>query len=139
MSFSLIRKGLVKFWDDSNTLSIPTAYPNADFDNTALDVWCAVYVIPAATSPVTLGSGGEDEHTGIFQISFFVSLDTGDKLILQAIDGIENLYYAGKKTTYSGQEILFTRVERGAGREVDGWFSVDVSIYYYARYTRSTS
>lgn len=139
MSFSLIRKGLVKFWDDANTLNIPTAYTNADFDNTSAEVWCSIYVIPASTSPATLGLGGEDEHTGIFQISLFVPLDTGDKLILQALDGIENLYYAGKKTTYSGQEILFTAVERGAGREVDGWYSVDVSINYYARDTRSTS
>lgn len=139
MSFSGIRKTLVKFWNDSNTLAIPTAYENDKFEPPSDVAWCHLYVIPASTVPATLGLGGEDEHTGIFQITFYVPLNTGDSDLLAALDGIEALYYAGKKTTYLGQEVLFTGVSRSPAREVGGWYAVDVSISYYARDTRSTS
>lgn len=139
MSFSGIRKTLVKFWSDSNTLAIPTAYENDKFEPPVEEAWCSVYVIPADNSPATLGLGGEDEHRGIFQITFYVPLNTGDSVLLDALDGVQALCYAGKKTTYLGQEVLFTGVNRSTAREVGGWYAVDVSISYYARDTRSTS
>lgn len=139
MSFSGIRKTLVKFWDDSNLLAIPTAYENADFTPPVDAAWCSVYVIPTNHFPATLGNGGEDEHIGIFQITGYVPLNTGDSVLLNFLDGIESLYYAGKKATYLGQEVLFTSVSRSTAREVDGWYAVDVDIGYYARDARSTS
>lgn len=53
-AFTDINAALVKAWGD-NGLKYPTAYEGRDFTPTANAKWCALYVLPAATTVAGLG------------------------------------------------------------------------------------
>lgn len=117
---------------------LPTEYENTKFtvpDGCAL--WTSVKQLPTGDDPVTLGSGGENEVTGIFQIDVNVPLDTGEKQLQETLDILRSFFTPGKVLTYNGVTVTVKRFNKSPARQIAGWHRRSASVYYYNRTPRS--
>nr|WP_024308499.1 phage tail terminator-like protein [Pseudomonas sp. P818] len=98
--------------------------------------WAAWFNLPASTDVATLGVGGNDETTGIFQVDLNYPLNDGTANILAAVQKLRDYFVAGRSLVYRGQCVKVERVTRNNLRPVDGWQQISVSIYYIAQTVR---
>lgn len=98
--------------------------------------WAAWFNLPASTDVATLGVGGNDETTGIFQVDLNYPLNDGTANILGAVQKLRDYFVAGRRLVYQGQCVKVERVTRNNLRPVDGWQQINVSIYYIAQTVR---
>lgn len=135
MSLTNIKAALVNAYV-TGAFGLPTAYENRVFDTTPGVPWAAVHVLPAQPDVFTLGSSGRDEHTGILQIDLFYPLNTGDGAILAKADAIRTYFKAGTDFDYNGQTVTIRNSGRSGGRRDEGWYSIIMTIEWYAYTTR---
>ena len=106
MSYSEIQSALTEEWVrvNENVLvnELPTSYQNVAFEIPDGDPWAAVFLLASLSNIGSLGSNGDDEFSGIFQIDLMYPLGEGIFRINEAIDLIRGEYKAGKYLTYSG-------------------------------------
>jgi len=98
--------------------------------------WAAWFNLPASTDVASLGVGGSDETTGIFQVDLNYPLNDGTANILGAVQKLRDYFVAGRRLVYQGQCVKVERVTRNNLRPVDGWQQINVSIYYIAQTVR---
>lgn len=109
-----------------------TAYEGAAFQPTTGAKWAQITRLPAGNDPVTLGVGGQDEHSGVFQIDVNVPEDTGTATLLADADTLRAYFVAGRSFTYQSQSVRVRRADVSPIRRVDGWLRVSVSVTYSA-------
>jgi hypothetical protein len=120
------------------------AWPNLEFNPpqtnpTGFDrpVWAAVHYLPSEATPVTLGSQGKDETTGILQIDANQPRGTGDSQVRALLTALENYFTPGRTLTNGGEDVTVTAVGRTPGRVVDDrHYRVSLSVSWYARVQR---
>lgn len=119
-------------------LGIPTAEEGKDFDGKPGPnlPWAAWFNLPADTEVASLGVGGVDETTGVFQVDLNYPLNGGTKPILTAVQKLRDYFVAGRSLVYQTQCVHIERVTRNNLRPVDGWQQINVSIYYSANTIR---
>ena len=135
MSLSNIRSALVQ----GVQAALPTttvAWENKAFTKPAT-VWASFFLIPSTTEPSTLGAAGLDEHLGIAQVDLNVPLNTGEQAVLALAELVARYFYAGRRLTYDSTEVHVYGVGRNAGRLVDGWFRVSMTITWRAWLARN--
>jgi hypothetical protein len=113
-----------------------TAYEGAAFTPTTGTKWGAVFNLRASADVASLGAGGQDEHTGVFQIDVNVPENTGTASLLADADTLRAYFIAGRYFTYESQSVLVRRCDVSPIRRVDGWLRVSASVTYSARSTR---
>ncbi len=100
-------------------------------------LWLGIYNIRGQSKPVTLGSEGEDNHPGVFQIDVNYPKDRGVGVVLSKVDELGSFFYAGRTITANGQSVMVRSCSLGPGRYVDGYYRTSLSVYYYARTART--
>lgn len=134
--FADIKGAFMTLWETSS-FGLVTAYENKKFTPTEGVPWARVTVLPARPSVVTLGSSGEDEHTGITQIDLFYPLDSGDGEILAMSDAIRTVFKAGTGMSYNGLSVTVLSCGRSGGRLVDGLYNIILEIEWRCRTSRA--
>lgn len=117
----------------ANSLSgVPTGYENEPFEPPSGEKWAQVYFLPNAPSVETLGAEGMDRVDGVVQIDLNYPVQTGGALARTDFETIRAAFPAGARPVHSGQEVTIRSCGRSAGRVVDGWFRVSITIVWYA-------
>lgn len=119
------------FFSDANT-----RWENSTFTPPNATPWAAVSYIPAQPDVATLGDDGEDEVRGIFQIDLNYPVNSGTQASEQKADSIAQLFKAGERFTYSGQQVVIRSCGRSASYVADSWWRTNISVSFYARMNR---
>jgi len=108
------------------------SYENSDFNPKGKSKFIAGYFIPATSETTGKELAAIQERRGIFQISVYVKLDSGqsDTAQLQMIDDILSGFAYGSVEVYNGQTINILESTVNSGSENEAWFKRDVSITY---------
>lgn len=123
----------------SGNFNLPIAYENDSYTPVIDTPWMQLFFDPEMPEVVTLSGTGEDEHRGGLLLNLYYPKGRGVEDINTKADEIRNYFQAGQRFTYDGQEVGITSCGRSGGRTVDGWWSLTVTIEYWARTTRSVT
>ena len=129
-----LRKSLIDL-----DLALPIAWENDNFKPVIDTPWMQVYHDPDAPVVATLSSIGEDEHRGGFNLTLYYPKGRGVAEVNAKADEIMAYYQAGARFAHDGQEVGVLSCGRSGGRTVDGWWSVTVTVDYWARTTRNVT
>lgn len=94
--------------------------------------WAQMLFSLRPPSVATLGSGGQDQATGVLFVNIRTPLDQGTSQGLQAIDAFRAALPAGSRLTFEGQEVTVLSIGAVDGRVVDGFWRTDITIPYRA-------
>tara|TARA_R110000823_G_scaffold274081_1_gene393046 strand:- start:1043 stop:1462 length:420 start_codon:yes stop_codon:yes gene_type:complete len=135
MSYFDTRQALIQRLINTSITGITAAdisYENSDFDPKGKSKFIAGYFIPATSETTGKELAAIQERRGIFQISVYVKLDSGqsDTAQLQMIDDILSGFAYGSVEVYNGQTINILESTVNSGSENEAWFKRDVSINY---------
>ena len=135
MSYFDTRQALIQRLINTSITGITAAdisYENSDFDPKGKSKFIAGYFIPATSETTGKELAAIQERRGIFQISVYVKLDSGqsDTAQLQMIDEILSGFAYGSVEVYNGQTINILESTVNSGSENEAWFKRDVSINY---------
>lgn len=109
-----------------------TAYEGMSFTPTVGQKWGQVTNLRAGADMASLGVGGQDESTGVFQIDVSVPENSGTATLLADADTLRAYFVAGRSFTYQSQSVRVRRADVSPIRRVDGWLRVSVSVTYSA-------
>lgn len=112
------------------------AFEGRDFTPPTSGKWAAIFNLRAGIDVVTLGVGGQDEHSGVLQIDVSVPENSGTGTLLTDADALHAYFVAGTYFTYSGQDVLVRHCDVSSIRQIDGYLRVSASVTYTARSTR---
>lgn len=137
MSIAEVNSALVKSYQDL-ALGLPTAYETRDFTPPTNQPWAQLYNMPAELVMASLGVGGLDRFTGVFQIDLHVPLNTGTKKLLDWADTIRNYYVNGRELTYNGERVLVLKCEPSPIMRPEGGstYMIAMSVTWTAWLTR---
>tara|TARA_R110000765_G_scaffold832_1_gene2007 strand:- start:76 stop:495 length:420 start_codon:yes stop_codon:yes gene_type:complete len=135
LSYFDTRQALIQRLINTSITGITAAdisYENSDFDPKGKSKFIAGYFIPATSETTGKELAAIQERRGIFQISVYVKLDSGqsDTAQLQMIDDILSGFAYGSAEVYNGQTINILESTVNSGSENEAWFKRDVSINY---------
>ena len=109
------------------------AYENNTFDPASKSAWLESFFIPASSEANSKDKNPTYEDRGIFQVSVFVKLNSGnyDNNQLQIIDDILKSFKSNSSIVYNNQvvDILDSTVNNGLSSE--SWFKRDISVNYF--------
>lgn len=114
------------------TLSLPTASEGKDYKPTNSTLYVRPTILPADTTQAELGSSGQDENLGIYQVDVFAPIDTGHGVAVTQADAIADAFARGTTLTYNSVNVRIRGVSRGAGRRDGAWYIVPVFINYFS-------
>jgi len=135
MSYFDTRQALIQRLINTSITGITAAdisYENSDFDPKGKSKFIAGYFIPATSETTGKEIAAIQERRGIFQVSVYVKLDSGqsDTAQLQMIDDILSGFAYGSAEVYNGQTINILESTVNSGSENEAWFKRDISINY---------
>ena len=98
--------------------------------------WASVFRLPAGNDVASMGEGGQDEATGVFQIDISVPENTGTSVLLTDIDALKDAFVGGRYLEYQSHHTLIRKADPSPIRRVDGWLRISLSVYYTSRQQR---
>lgn len=98
--------------------------------------WFKLSNLRAQSNVATMGSKGEDNHPGVFQIDINYPKNLGEGPLLQKADELAKLFPAGASFTSGGQAVKLTGTSVSPTRTVNGFLRVSISLNYYSRSQR---
>lgn len=119
-------------------LALPTGKEAKDFTPPQGEPWAQYTNLLGDAAPATMGDGGEDNYSGIFQIDFFVPENDGTgRLLIFAGQTIMH-FKAGRVFSFNGQEVKVRRSSPSPIRrnESGGSYLISVSVYWDSRSQR---
>lgn len=137
-SYSEIDKCLISALIESLPERARVQYENAPiFETNNLLIWYQVFNLWNPADPVTLGEGGQDEVTGVFQVNIYTPLNTSTGETNQALTRLLHYFQIGSSFTFETTTVTITRSgKNGAGMVSDGKFKTIVSINWFSRIDR---
>lgn len=112
--------------------TLPTAFEGVAFTPVTGSKWGRVTNLRAGDDVASLGVGGMDESTGVFQIDVSVPEGAGTAELLRDADTLRAYFVAGRAFTYQSQAVRVRRADVSPIRRVDGWLRISVSVTYSA-------
>ena len=131
MSMYLTHQALVESFINLG-LPIDISHENVDFNPLNTDPFVAIYVIPASIDSLGKRGDGSDEIAGVFQASFFAPSGESVGELLQLVDTCLQFYKHGSTVIKDTQSVYIENSERNGGRNAEGWYIIDVSVYFKA-------
>lgn len=115
-----------------------TQFENAKpFDPKGKPLWFQVFNLTNPAEAITLGDGGQNNITGVFQINIMVPLGTSVFATNTVIEKVNNFFAIGKGLTYGDTTLRVTRCGKsGSSGESQGYYRTMVSIFWEARFQR---
>jgi hypothetical protein len=138
MSVEKTRSALVTAYLAAVGGSLPTQYDNVNFSPPSKAKWSSVHFAPNVPAPVTCGPDGEDELTGIFQVTCCCPAGKGEAEANTILSLLINKFKTGAKFSHSGQEVMVTSAGRAPGFSAQEWYKVPFTVFFLARYQRNT-
>ena len=114
----------------------PVAWPNLKYEPTKGTLYLRPTLLPAETFGETLGSGGTDNNSGIYQVDVFSPADAGKNAAYVMADNIAEQFKPVTELTYNGRLVRCISVSIGATIADDDRFVLPVSIRYLALTTK---
>lgn len=137
-SIDAIRSAIVKrFLDEEFFPEAYIAYENIVFDPPNGIPWAKVFFMPNPPVVASLGTTGSDLVDGFVQIDLNWPQNSGTFDIGEVAEQIRNLFTAGSRPAYCGQEVVIKSCGRSQGRIVNGFYRISVTITFYAHINRS--
>ena len=133
-----IDQALVQAVIDGN-FNLSIAHENIVFDPSPGYAHMIVEIIRNPADPITMGSGGTDETTGILQCRIRYPVDTGAIVAKQKADDLLAYFRIGRVFTYSGQRVQIMSKDRGSGRIDEGWYQLVTRFVFEARTQRNAA
>lgn len=133
MSYQLIHQALTQSIIDL-ALGVPIAHENVDFDPSGVDSFIDVTLLPAITEVISKDT--LDVESGIYQVSAYVRTGVSTAPIYAIADAVQGFYKHGVELVNGAQTVFIDHTERNGGRNLNGWFILDLSINYTADLTR---
>lgn len=137
MSLDYVRAALEK----QVVIGLPSnhdiAWVNEEFTPPEADEWARVSFVPSQPFVFTLGDEGNDQVDGFLQISLMFPQGLGTQVSYKRFDGLRDVFYAGAKYTFESQDVVIRSCGMSQGRNDDGWYRVDVTVFWYAFLSRS--
>lgn len=130
-----IDTALITAFDDAS-FGLDYAVENRAFDRVPGTAHAEIYILHAQPFPVTLGDGGEDLIAGTMQVNLNYPVGEGAGAANQKATEIRDVFKAGYRPSYSGQEVFIVSTGRGPSRNIDSYYQVIVNINFEARVIR---
>lgn len=109
------------------------AYENNTFDPASKSAWIESFFRPASSEATSKDVNPTYEDRGIFQVSIFVKLNSGnyDNNQLQIVDDVLASFKSNSSIVYNNQivDIIDSTVNNGLSN--DAWFKRDISVNYF--------
>ena len=102
-------------------------------------IYMGLTYLPNIPTVQTLGDGGEDDLNGLMQIDIYVPNGKGEKQALDIVDALRSYFTAGRRFSYSGQEVVIENCGRTEGFISNNLFRIPVSVIWYSRLIRNTN
>lgn len=115
------------------------AFENNKFDPSGKSLWLTAYFIPASSDTMGKSTDDSDEQRGIFQISVFTAINSGefDTAQLTVIDELISSFKYATSLVYNTQTVDILESTINTGSESESWYQRDVSINYLTLSTRA--
>lgn len=101
-------------------------------------IWYAIHNLRAPSTAATVGSAGEDNHPGIFQVDLNITTGKGTGDLTEEGDRLASAFPSGTELTYNGQKVKITGTSLSPSRYVSKYTRISLSILYYARTWRNS-
>lgn len=116
---------------NSTTLgNLPIAYEGQFFDPTEISGNIFIDESYLFDQQESLTKTTLDEITGIYQLSVYQKSGLGMSTILDTVDLIIDNYIHNENFIHNGQKVVIINSGRNGGRNIDGWFVIDISINF---------
>lgn len=115
--------------------ALPIAWPNEVFNPPASTPYIRAFFLPTPTQDVALGTGslGLKRMSGIFQVSLYYPLNTGEGDSRRKADAVIALFPRGKTLTHGGVDVVVDATPYASPAFVsDAWYVTPVTIEYRA-------
>lgn len=137
MSLSNVYQALrVAYLEGNFFTSAKTEFENLAFTPPTAEAWASFYFVPSQPVVATLGTRGDDRYDGFVQIDLNYPLNSGANPVRAMGDSITNRFTAGRRFSYSGQEVVIVSCGCSQGRVVNSFYRVSVTVVFYAFVTR---
>ena len=114
------------------SLNLPhlIAYDGRDFDPETIsgDIFIAEFFL--FSDQVSLTKKELDEVIGIYQLSIHQRAGGNIIEVARIVDALANHYQHNAKFVQSTQTVVIINTTRNGGRNIDGWYVVDVSVSF---------
>jgi len=112
---------------------IPVAWQGVKFTPTTGVAYIRTALLPARTIQASLGSGGDNRHSGFYQVSLFYPENTASTTIRRVADEVITRFRLGTRLTREGVTARVSSPPWGAPVVIEpGWIQLPVSIPYIA-------
>ena len=109
----------------------PVAWENKSYTPAMGTLYLRPTSLPGTNTQSSLGTNGQDNAIGIYQVDVMAKPGTGKKASTMMADNIADHFKRGTKLTYNGCSVRIKGASRKAGRKTgDGWYMVPVEIEY---------
>lgn len=111
-------------------LGIPLSYENRDYDPDKNNDQQFIALTTLYNEQESLDKILYDEVTGIYQISLYTRSGGGTSESIEKVDAIASYYKHGLKIINGSQCVSVINFGRNGGRNVNGWYVIDMSISF---------
>ena len=110
----------------------PIAWENVPYTPVTGTLYARATNLFGDTNQSSLGTTGEDETNGVYQVDVFSQAGKGKSEANNMADRIADQFKRGTDLTYNGLTVRVRSASRGAARTSEGWYHIPVIINYYA-------
>ena len=129
----LVEKALIQAIIDSEFLPEEDIYfENRDFDPKGKAMWGKLSFVPSEPFVDELGECGTDRLVGFMQFDLNVPTGDGTGAIKKKAREIRQVFTAGKYFESSGQQVTISSCGISAGRYVESYYRLILTINFYA-------
>lgn len=136
MSQHKIRAALVKAFIDAD-FGLSIAHENRHFEPEQGSPWVRFSFAPNPPEVSTIGQVGLDKHSGLVFVDIFYPTGEGTGRAATKAEEIRAYFPAGKRFSFSGQNVQIVNSGRLQGRIEKDWFQIPVSISWTAETQRT--
>lgn len=111
-------------------IGLPTGWPQKDFSPPDNAGWAQVFFIGDDRFVASLGSGGQDEWTGIMQVDIHYPENDGPKNLSLKVGSLLEFFSAGRIFTKGGQPVKVRRSAPSGVRKDGASWVKSVSVYW---------
>lgn len=125
---SYIHKALARQLNENFSQSAYVIWENVHTEMTLNQTYFAEMYMPTDTEPRTLGSVGETEDYGFYQINIYTPINTSTIQTEAYIEELSILYKPGTHLIESGVDVLIERATPSQGFKLDNWYVTPLRI-----------